>query len=712
MARRLWALVALGLGATMSGGAPLEDATLRSDGDGFRLMGRLILEDGLYAVAEARYGRAFDARAELDGRVVHQEVEGRAPPLSFERIELEPPPQTTAPDLGPPPDLSLPGPRVSAGWLTGPDSPSASPVGAGELRFEPPTGPEGTGLAPPAPGIDLENPRGIRAGAPRRRGERDLTPLEVTLEGVGTATLVTDFDQRMVQQRVMPPHLSQPFRLDITLGDAAWRFRYDSGLEQFDVGAPVEDGVSAPVLEAWGRRDAEAVAETGFLSAVRRLLRSKVPVAGRTELNLVGLRFAGKAVPLEGKLYYLPGPPRSGSLQAELSRHDWQALPDLVEDRGSRPAKGATLRVRTLGSGSGLQEAATDAAGLATVALTDPSPRRLTLDVIGPRSTRKTSWAAWRWGRPIEAWLDSGRPPLPSLAAGTPEDDRLRLILRRILESYSPDDGNFHGPSGSSGFDTEDLLDILGPALRKSGETVEARLGVARAALVREVTEAQRQAGSESANWSVVDPRKAPGAGTSLKALSGGLEVARRELGQLKPNTWTLGLAAAGAKLATRLASPDAGPGAKLLEGGTRELLDALAARRGGEVHRAVVMTKAGPAEGRAFPEDEWAGRLYLALAFRAGSKAFPDSGFEEAAAEQVARLGELTRPSQAFPDSWKGKGLGTLARVLGMLVREHGEETLASELAAVRAELWSSVSGWKAPDSLGTWVDALQGWL
>ena len=713
MARFLRALVALGLGATMSGAGPLADATLRDDGEGFRLMGRLVLRDGLYAVAEARYGRAFDARAKLDDRgaitthIVHQEVEGRAPPIpGLDQISLEPPrEQTTA-------DLSLPGPQVSAGWLTGPRQPP--PVAAGELRFEPPTGPEGTGIAPPAPGIGLETPRGIQEGTPRRRDERDLSPLEVTVDGVGAATLRTDFDQRQVQQRVMPPNLSQPFLLEVALGDASWRIRYDSGLESYGPDGPVEDGISEPVLAAWGRRDAKAVAETAFLQAVRDLLSSETPIAGRTALSVEGLRFAGKAARKKGKLYYLPGPPKPGALEVDVRRHDFLALPELVEDRGTRPATSAEVRLRTLGRGGVHLSATADSTGTARLALEDPTPGRLSMDVHSPRSSRLSVWAAWRWDRPEEAWLDSGRPTLPSLAAGVPEGKRLGLLLRRVLEAYSPDDGNFHGPNGSSGIEDALIQDVLAPALAKAGGAIPGGDPVALAALRAQVAEAQERLAEpgEGANWDVLDPRHAPSSGTSLKALSGGLEVARRELGQVQDETWTLGLATAGAKLATRLASEDAGPGAKLLEGGARELLDQLKARREGAVHRAVVMTKAGPREGRAFPEDEWGGRLYLALAFHAAAKAFPDGGFREAAAAEVKRLDTLTRPSQAFPEAWQGKALGTVARVLATLVEEYGATDLRDELSAVRAELWSSVSGGNKPDRLSDWIDAMQAWL
>jgi hypothetical protein len=711
MARSSWALGALLVGVAVSQAAPLEDATLRPDGEGFRLMGRLLLEDGLYAIAEARYGKAFDARAPLEGRVIHQEVEGRPPPIPGLHIELEAtrePPTERLPE----PDLTLPGPRVSSGWLSGPSGVSV-PGRAPELRFEPPTGPEGTGLAPPAPGIDLENPRGIREGAPRLRGERDLSPIVLEIEGVGTATLRTDFDQRQVQQRALAPNLSQPFLLEVSRGDASWRFRYDSGLEQWDASAPTEDGVSQPVLAAWGRRDAEALAETRFFQAVRDLLQSDVPLASRTQLVMEDLRFAGKTVPLKGKLHYLPGPPKSGKLSVRLTRRDFQALPELVEDRGSRGAVGTKVLARALGSGSPQRfEATVDAEGLASIALEAPGPRRLRVEVTGTQGPRAFTFAAWRWGRAEEAWLDSGRPPLPALAAGTPEKDRLEILLKRILDAYSPDDGNFHGPGGSSGIGADLLLDVVGPALDAVGSEFSAEEAEALAALKREVAEARKDAANESASYTVLDPRVAPGSGASLKALSGGLEMARHELGQLSEGSWTMGLAAAAAKLATRLAQDDAGPGAALLKGGTRELLDALKARADGEVHRASVMTKAGPAPGRAFPEDEWAARLYLALAFRAGAKSFPEAGFAEAATAQVERLKKATRPSQAFPEAWRGKGLGTVARVLDALVREYGEASLAEELSAVRAELWGTVSGWKAPERLTDWVDALQGWL
>lgn len=693
MARVLVAIAALGWGVSMSLAAPLEDATLRVDGDGFRLVGRLLLEDGLYAVAEARYGKAFDGHAELE-----------LPPVQT-TLGAMPVPEARAV-----PDLSLPGPATRAGWLRAPEPVAA--VAAGELRFEPPTGPEGTGLAPPAPGIDLEHPRGVTEGSPRARGARDLSPLEVEVGGVGTATLKTDFDQRQVQQRVLAPNLSQPFLVEVAAGDARWRFRYDSGLEQFDPNSPTEDQVSQAVLGAWGRRDEVAVADTVLFRAIRKLLTSQDPLAGRTQLTVVGLALDGEDAPRHGKLYHLPGPPRSGALTLRLERHDWHARPALVEDQGARPAAGVTVRAAGLGSSPKVRvEGASDAEGVVTLGLTAPDARRLRFDLSGPNGTREATWAAWRWGRPEEAWLDSGRPRLEPLEVGTPDSKRLASVLGRILETYSPDDGNFHGPQGSSGLDGEVLVEVIGPALARAADKLGEDHAAALAALRDDVADARKRDASESANWAVLDPRRAPSSGTSLKALSGGLEVARRELGTLRENTWSLGLAAAGAKLATRLAAKDAGPGAALLQGGTRELLDQLKSRAAGEVHRAVVMTKAGPEEGRAFPEDEWTGRLYLALAFHAAAKAFPDGGFAEAAAAQEKRLAEMTRPAQAFPDSWSGKGLGTLARVLGMLVDGYGVKALSRERAAVRAELWTSLSS-STPDRLADWIDALQGWL
>ena len=91
----------------------------------------------------------------------------------------------------------------------------------------------------------------------------------------------------------------------------------------------------------------------------------------------------------------------------KLTRRDWQALPELVEDRGARGAAQVEVQARTLGSGAGLRlEASTDAQGSAALALEDPGPRRLRIEASGAPGVRLATFAAWRWGRAEEAWLD------------------------------------------------------------------------------------------------------------------------------------------------------------------------------------------------------------------------------------------------------------------------------------------------------------------
>lgn len=716
-------------------------------------------------------GYRFTAAAEVPGALARLDIEvaleGAPPP---QHLPPGPPQeQHTAPMLpappAPPVHASAPQPPRPSSWMRPPPRPPAfsgrggfpgasSPAGDGISSAGPPPGPSLPGVGAPFPGPRAMAPpsavgRPLPPGAgsmplgppdrppPPGAGSQPVGPpggvslpgrVKIPMAGVSSAWLATGFDSRMVQQRVLAPHLSTPLEVEVQKGTAFWKIRYNAYREGHDP-SMVEDAFSQPVVDALRQADGAAFLRTQMGRAVQDLVTSQQPLASFGDPVLAEVRALRdrRALPLklarkgQNPMYHLGLEPTAFDLVVQVERTGLEVWPDRVKKGSPRPYPGMTVTVSSRQGSHRIGRTTTDDRGLAKVRVDPDQARRITLVV---HSDPDKPWAgktqrailAWRWGRGVEGWLDTGRPALAAADPGLKGLARVRHQVEDLLRSYSPDDGYFHGHHGGTGLGTElRRHDVLGGArrrLRRLPPVPEGAAEDSRVALQRALIEAETQA---------TRPKAAIAALHGDDYLTRDLHpevVAELALGarhQLKDDgphgSWTLDLARVASGLGHWLAGGEGRAGSEAGRA-TRQLMDALAeaTRRQPEARGRMVNTKAGPRLGPAPRSQRWVAHAAAAHALLGAEAAWPGAGFGAAAQAQLGQLeaalaagssagpaGISTRPdipgmgggSPANDQPLSATDLGLGTRLLVDLVKGHGLEALTPAAKARRDEAW-----------------------